>query len=53
MAEDLPFASASDVAERGGGAGFSSVHGKVFREHGNNESSVVQVQGPQRVDLHC
>lgn len=41
MAEDLPFASASDVTERGGG--FSSVRGNAFRDDGRNESAVVQV----------
>ena len=41
MAEDLPFASASDVTERGGG--FTLVRGTAFRDDGRNESAVVQV----------
>lgn len=41
MAEGLPFASASDVAERAGG--FNSVRGNAFRDDGRNESAVVQV----------
>lgn len=41
MVQDLPFASASDVAERG--VGFDSAGGNGFRDDGGNESAVVQV----------
>lgn len=41
MAEDLPFASASDVVERG--SSFNSVRGRAVRDDGYNERAVVQV----------